>query len=531
MHMNRGGYLKMRFLATFGILVLLLTGAMAVSTRASVVIPGTVEAEDYDPGGEGVGYHDTTPGNTLDAYRKDDVDVGPVPNTTNQYFVGDIANGEWLKYTLDVSKTDYYDFQFILATAMFDSQTLHVEIDGANVSGSVLVTNTGVWDSYQPASATNIKLTAGIHVMKIVMQGDNFNLDKIVIAKAVAPPANPIPVPVVMATPVVSPTAVLTNPGDAVFTVPCKIQAEDYMSGGEGVGYHDIDTDNLGRAYRQDGVDIRSNVLGGYQVCYIEPGEWLKYHINVPTSGKYNLAASVATDASTSALHIEIDDRDVTGRMSVPNTGDYNTLKPATASDIYLSAGHHVMKVVMDSDQFDLDCIDITSSEKLVPVPKVSTPKVVTTVALPTVHGLKGEYYDDIPDTPIQFFAERRFGRIDPIIDFDWATGSPGPTVKPDYFSVRWTGKIQTTVSGNYQFHVFADDGEKLWVDNTLIIDRWSPHGPYDDFGVISLDANKSYDIKLEYHEQQDRSSVKLMWYVDGQPLEVVPSSALTPAP
>ena len=38
-------------------------------------VPGRIEAEDYDLGGEGVAYHDTTPGNAGGAYRADDVDI------------------------------------------------------------------------------------------------------------------------------------------------------------------------------------------------------------------------------------------------------------------------------------------------------------------------------------------------------------------------------------------------------------------------------------------------------------------------
>ncbi len=38
-------------------------------------VPGRIEAEDYDIGGETIAYHDTTPGNTGGAYRHDDVDI------------------------------------------------------------------------------------------------------------------------------------------------------------------------------------------------------------------------------------------------------------------------------------------------------------------------------------------------------------------------------------------------------------------------------------------------------------------------
>ena len=64
---------------------------------AAVTLPGTVNAQDYDNGGEGVAYHDTTAGNNGGAYRSQDVDLEP--SSDGGYDVGWIAAGEWLNYT------------------------------------------------------------------------------------------------------------------------------------------------------------------------------------------------------------------------------------------------------------------------------------------------------------------------------------------------------------------------------------------------------------------------------------------------
>ena len=60
-------------------------------------VPGTIEAEDYDTGGEGVAYHDTTAGNSGGAYRYEDVDIENCSDTGGGYNVGWTAMGEWLK--------------------------------------------------------------------------------------------------------------------------------------------------------------------------------------------------------------------------------------------------------------------------------------------------------------------------------------------------------------------------------------------------------------------------------------------------
>ncbi|CAN0449955.1 unnamed protein product, partial [Laminaria digitata] len=64
-------------------------------------IPGLVEAEEFDTGGEGVGYSDTTAVNIGGAFRTDEgVDVS---GTDDGYVVGWIESGEHLQYTVDVS--------------------------------------------------------------------------------------------------------------------------------------------------------------------------------------------------------------------------------------------------------------------------------------------------------------------------------------------------------------------------------------------------------------------------------------------
>src|SRR5439155_303311 len=71
------------------------------------VVPGQIEAEDFDNGGEGITYHDLTPGNQGGAYRTDvDVDIIALPN--GAYVVNNFQTGEWLEYTINVTQPDIY---------------------------------------------------------------------------------------------------------------------------------------------------------------------------------------------------------------------------------------------------------------------------------------------------------------------------------------------------------------------------------------------------------------------------------------
>ena len=61
--------------------------------------------------------------------------------------------------------------------------------------------------------------------------------------------------------------------------------------------------------------------------------------------------------------------------------------------------------------------------------------------------------------------------RIDNAIDFDWGEGSPGAAVPADRFSARWT-RTKTYTAGTYRFSVTGDDGIRVLVDGTLVLER-----------------------------------------------------------
>src|SRR4029079_3520897 len=58
-----------------------------------------------------------------------------------------------------------------------------------------------------------------------------------------------------------------------------------------------------------------------------------------------------------------------------------------------------------------------------------------------------------------------------PTIDFFWP-GSPGPGVNADGWSARWT-RSDTYAAGTYRFTITGDDGIRLFVDNTLVVNGW----------------------------------------------------------
>lgn len=63
--------------------------------------------------------------------------------------------------------------------------------------------------------------------------------------------------------------------------------------------------------------------------------------------------------------------------------------------------------------------------------------------------------------------------RVDPNVDFDWHDGAITPAAA-DYVTIRWSGKIRSSWSLVHTFFAVADEGARLWIDNDLIIDRWT---------------------------------------------------------
>ncbi|MGL1886952.1 MAG: glycosyl hydrolase [Reichenbachiella sp.] len=162
---------------------------------------------------------------------------------------------------------------------------------------------------------------------------------------------------------------------DAVSTgwaLPGRVEAENFNGGGEGIGYHDLSAGNTGGAFRTDeDVDIEStsDSQGGlYNIGWIDAGEWLEYDISATASSNlYDLSLRVASPSGSGQLHIEIDGVDVTGVLSVPNTGGWQNFTTIVASDVNISSGNHTMRVVIDASGLNLNFVD--GSEASAPVP------------------------------------------------------------------------------------------------------------------------------------------------------------------
>src|SRR5437773_10311195 len=185
-------------------------------TGTPFTIPGSFEAEDFDRGGEGVAYHDNVAGNAGGQYRpNEDVDIIVSSDSAGGGFVvNNFETGEWVNYTVNVQTATNYDIE-LRVSSQFSTSAFHIEIDGQNVTGSVVAPNTGNWNTFQWVGKKGVALPAGQHVLKVFVDQQYFNFNSVRVLQA--PPSAPF-----TGTPI---------------AIPGSFEAENFDLGGEGVAY------------------------------------------------------------------------------------------------------------------------------------------------------------------------------------------------------------------------------------------------------------------------------------------------------
>jgi len=122
-------------------------------------------------------------------------------------------------------------------------------------------------------------------------------------------------------------------------------------------------------------------------------------------------------------------------------------------------------------------------------------------------NGLAAEYFDNMTlDGP------PRLTRIDPQLDFHWATGAPADNIPADKFSNRWTGQLVASVSGRYAISLASNDGGRLFVDDKLVVDVWGDHATLKGSTVVELKAGEPRKIRVEHYENIGNADLVLGW-------------------
>jgi beta-glucosidase len=128
--------------------------------------------------------------------------------------------------------------------------------------------------------------------------------------------------------------------------------------------------------------------------------------------------------------------------------------------------------------------------------------------------GLKAEYFNNE-----QLQGTLALERTDERVDFHWGAGSYSDEGPVDHFSVRWTAYFVPESEDDYKFYVSADDGVRLYLDDTLVIDDWKTHGETLDTYSAHLTAGKAHKIRLEYFESTGTATARFGIAAATQPI------------
>jgi hypothetical protein len=300
-------------------------------------LPGVVQAENFDNGGKGVGYFnlattnqagtDYRPGTTVGVEASSDIGGG--------YDVGYTTEGQWLKYTVNITQSGLYTLQARVAS-LGNGGYWHAEFNGRNVTGNLYTPVTYGWQTWTTMTSPVFPLQAGRQVMRVVFDGNgptggmgNFNWFQIA--------------PVMPSTPFQGSPA----------SIPGQIQMENFDNGGKGVAYFNGNTSNNGGDNYRPGetvyLEACSDTGGGVDVGSTNPGDWLNYTVSIAQAGRYTLHVRVATQVAGGVFHLSVDGRNVSGPVSVPETNGWQTWQTLNVPGIELPGGVHTLQMVMDT--------------------------------------------------------------------------------------------------------------------------------------------------------------------------------------
>ncbi len=151
----------------------------------NMTIPGLIEMENYDEGGQSVSYSDKDFVNEGNAYREDGVDIVQIDSTdkTKGYAVGYTSAGEWMEYTVKVADAGEYVFLANVSTGA-ENAGFQLVMDGKAISDTIVAPKGEDWSTYSFVDGKTAALEAGEHVLRVVITGDFLNIDWIKFGKS-----------------------------------------------------------------------------------------------------------------------------------------------------------------------------------------------------------------------------------------------------------------------------------------------------------------------------------------------------------
>ncbi|HRO45400.1 glycoside hydrolase family 3 C-terminal domain-containing protein [Agriterribacter sp.] len=124
-----------------------------------------------------------------------------------------------------------------------------------------------------------------------------------------------------------------------------------------------------------------------------------------------------------------------------------------------------------------------------------------------TVAGMQGSYFNNI-----SLSGEPALTRTDAAINFSWTLFTPGTAITEQFYSVRWAGTLKAPVSGKYKIGLEGNDGYRLYINGSLIVDNWTKRSYNTLLSDFTFEKDKAYTLRVEFFEPVGNAHIKLVW-------------------
>jgi hypothetical protein len=162
----------------------------------------------------------------------------------------------------------------------------------------------------------------------------------------------------------------------------------------------------------------------------------------------------------------------------------------------------------------------------------VTSASFINSSAIGSGVGLMGQYWANTTSTAfgnVNFTNPPTLTRTDAVVNFNWNSVGPDPTVGQTVFTVRWTGSVEPQFNETYTFYATADDGVRLWVNGQLLANGWVDQAPTTYQGSITLKAQQLYNIRMDYYQNGGGAEAMLAWSSPSTVQAIIPQTQLYP--
>ena len=301
------------------------------------------------------------------------------------------AGVDWFAFNADSGQTVVAEFSRavtdgVTSIIIYDSDGDHMDLRFIGADQPVQVDVTAPASGTYYVEVVDVQASAGEYTLTLTSPSETPTQTET---------ATPTPTQTETATP--TPDDGQDPFGGQMVSLPGRIQAQNFDTGGEGVAYHDTTSENkYDTAYRTGAVDIREtqDVSGTYNIGYFEKGEWLEYTVDT-TAGTYDVHLRVATPRDDRQLRLLLGDTTL-ATVDVPNTGGWHTWQTTTVRGLTIDTDDsRVLHVEAVNSGIDFNWVEFERTEE-----------TQTSTATPTVTTVEDDYGE-------QGYGEYGYGGVD----------------------------------------------------------------------------------------------------------------------